>query len=134
MLNAGFDRRILVYPDTDNEDVFDFTIDRIRVRPGPMLVTFKTKSYANITMFGDVGKQMLEFMDFGTSVPGGIVAADVAIALSNLQRRLKTIPDTIDTVREPDDDQPAVSLHTRAIPLIELLKSAIADDNDVRWE
>lgn len=99
-----------------------------------MLVTFKTKSYANITMFGDIGQQMLDFMDFGNKVPGGIVASDVTVALSNLKRELETVPDIINPGRNLDDDEPAVNLHTRAIPLIELLQAAIADNNDVRWE
>ena len=43
-----------------------------------MLVTFKTKSYANIVMFGDVGTKMLELMNYGTSIPGAITAEDVS--------------------------------------------------------
>ena len=53
-----------------------------------MLITFKTKSYANIVMFGDVGTKMLEMMDFGVSVPGAIVAEDVPRALNNLKQAL----------------------------------------------
>ncbi len=45
-----------------------------------MLVTFKSKSYANITMLGNIGMDMLEMMNFGTNVPGGIVATDLAEA------------------------------------------------------
>ena len=37
-----------------------------------MLVTFKTRAYANITMLGDVGLKMLEMMAYGNSVPGAI--------------------------------------------------------------
>ena len=96
-----------------------------------MLVTFKTKSYANIVMFGDVGTKMLELMNYGTSIPGAITAEDVSHALSNLQRGLE---DTADLAVDTDADQPAVSLNTRAQPLIELLQSAIDDRNHVRWE
>lgn len=98
-----------------------------------MLVTFKTKSYANIVMFGDVGTKMLELMNYGTSIPGAITAEDVSHALSNLQRGLEDTADlAVDT--EAEADQPAVSLNTRAQPLIELLQSAIDDRNQVRWE
>ena len=66
-----------------------------------MLVTFKTKSYANIVMFGDVGTKMLELMNYGTSIPGAITAEDVSHALSNLQRGLEDTADlTIDTDRK----------------------------------
>lgn len=99
-----------------------------------VLITFKTKSYANITMFGEVGFKMLEMMDYGTSVPGAIVAEDVPQALSNLKNRLDSIVEVVEPAGEADEEQPAVSLHTRAVPLIELLQSAVADENIVRWE
>lgn len=99
-----------------------------------MLITFKTKAYANITMFGDVGQKMLEMMAFGTSVPGAINAADVATALGNLEAALEKMPQLVEPAGEAADDQPAVSLHTRAVPLVELLQAAIAEETFVRWE
>ena len=99
-----------------------------------MLITFKTKSYANITMFGDVGTKMLEMMGYGTSVPGAIISDDVPRALNNLQRGLESVMEIVEPAGDAGDDQPAVSLHTRAVPLVELLQSAIDDENHVRWE
>ena len=99
-----------------------------------MLITFKTKSYANIMMFGDVAQKLLKMMDYGVSVPGGIIAQDLAQALNNLQRELESIVDVVEPAGDAEQDQPAVSLHTRALPLIELMQSAIADQNDLRWE
>ena len=99
-----------------------------------MLITFKTKSYADITMLGEIAKHMLKMMDYGVSVPGAIVAKDVAKALENLLSGLKTVPEVVLTETDGDDDDTAVSLHTRAIPLIELLQSAVKDDNNVMWE
>ena len=99
-----------------------------------MLITFKTKSYANITMFGEIGLKLLDMMDFGVSVPGAIFAEDVPRALSNLQNRLDSVAVVVEPAGEAGDDQPAVSLHTRAVPLIELLQAAIADENIVSWE
>jgi len=99
-----------------------------------MLITFKTTAYANITMFGDVGKRMLEMMAFGTTVPGAINAEDVPQALENLQQALDKLPEQVEPAGEADDDQPAVSLHTRAVPLVELLQAAVTDEAYVRWE
>jgi len=99
-----------------------------------MLITFKTTAYANITMFGDIGRQMLEMMAFGTSVPGAINAEDVAQALENLKQALHKLPEQVQPAGDADDDQPAVSLHTRAVPLVELLQAAITDETYVRWE
>ena len=99
-----------------------------------MLITFKTKSYANITMFGDVAAKLLEMMGYGTSVPGAIISDDVPRALNNLRSGLESVMEVVEPVGDADDDQPSVSLHTRAVPLVELLQSAIDDENHVRWE
>ncbi len=99
-----------------------------------MLVTFKTKTYANITMFGDIGLRMLELMGFGSSIPGAINIEDLPEALANLKDGLDKMPQQVEPAGDAEDDQPAVSLHTRAVPLIELLQAAIADETYLRWE
>jgi hypothetical protein len=99
-----------------------------------MLITFKSSAYANITMLGDIGCKMLEMMAFGSSVPGAINAEDVPTALENLKLALDKLPTQVEPAGEADDDQPAVSVHTRAIPLVELLQAAVADETYVRWE
>jgi hypothetical protein len=99
-----------------------------------MLITFKSSAYANITMLGDIGRRMLEMMAFGSSVPGAINAEDVPTALENLKLALDKLPTQVEPAGEADDDQPAVSVHTRAIPLVELLQAAVADETYVRWE
>jgi hypothetical protein len=99
-----------------------------------MLVTFKCSAYADITMFGDVAKKMLEMMGFGSRVPGAIRIEDVPRALQNLRRGLATAPAEPEPAGDDDDDQPAIGLHTRALPLLELLQAAIDDESRVRWE
>lgn len=99
-----------------------------------MLVTFKTKNYANIPMLGDAATNMLEMMDFGVRIPGAIDADNVQAALDNLRQALARMPEQTETTAEVDEDQPAVSLHTRAYPLIELLEAAVAEQEYVRWE
>jgi hypothetical protein len=99
-----------------------------------MLITFKTSAYANITMLGDVGRKMLEMMAFGSSVPGAIISRDVPAALDNLQMALDKLPPQVEPADQAGEDEPAVSVHTRAIPLVELLQAAAADETHVRWE
>ena len=99
-----------------------------------MLITFKTSAYANITMFGDVGLKMLQMMNFGKTVPGAITAEDVPQALINLRQGLAKLPPQPEAAGAEDDDQPSASLHTRALPLLELLKTAAVDNSLVRWE
>jgi Sec-independent protein translocase protein TatA len=106
-----------------------------------MPITFTTKSYADITMLNDTGEVMLELMDFGSLMPGAIAANDVPQALSNLQKNLADKSDQKDQEYdenededEDEDDQTSpVSMTTRAMPLLELLKSAANNDNNVSW-
>ena len=98
-----------------------------------MLLTFKTSAYADITMFGEVGMRMLEMMDFGSRVPGAIAVEDLPAALANLEAALARLPQP-EAAPVDDDDQPRIGLHTRALPLIELLRAAIEDESPVRWE
>ena len=99
-----------------------------------MPVTFKSKSYADITMLDEVGQSLLKLMDYGVTVPGGIVAADVDKALKNLQQGLQKIPEAMEPEVDEDDEPPRINLSTRALPLIELLQAACTTENDVRWE
>ena len=99
-----------------------------------MLITFKTSAYANIIMFGDVGLELLEMMGFGKAVPSAIGVADVSQALENLQRELDALPEQQQSVDTDPDDPSAISLQTRAVPLLDLLRAAIADEKAVRWE
>ncbi len=101
-----------------------------------MLVTFKTKAYANITMFGDVAIKLLRMMGHSGTVPSAIVADDVPAALERLkaaigeQKRNEVPEDAADN--EAGEHQ--VSLSKRALPLIELLEAAAKRRSDVIWE
>lgn len=84
-------------------------------------------------MLNDVGEAMLEMIDFGNLIPSAIAAKDVHQALTNLQKNLVDESDQKGLNKEEDGDQPSVALSTRAMPLLELLKSANDNDNDVSW-
>jgi len=98
-----------------------------------MIVTFTTKTYPDIIMFGNIALTMLKMMGHSAKVPGAILAADVPAALG----RLKT---AIETLKEPppdeeeDEEEPRVSLAHRALPLIELLEAAVAAGANVMWK
>jgi hypothetical protein len=104
-----------------------------------MLVTFHTKGYADITMFGDVAKQLLELMGHSGSVPSAIEAEDVPAALARLEAgvaRLEPAESAEENERGRDgDEEPRkVSLSRRAVPLLELLRTAAARKADVMWD
>ncbi|EGQ7819924.1 DUF1840 domain-containing protein [Vibrio parahaemolyticus] len=106
-----------------------------------MLITFRCRSYANVTMFGDIALEMIKMMGHSGTVPGSISAQDVPDALSKLTSALsaknaaeENRPTDVDVDEEEEQAEPAVSLGRRAFPLIELLKSAIKEECEVMWD
>ena len=109
-----------------------------------MLVTFHTKRYANITMFGDVAKQLLALLGHSGTVPSAIKAEDVPAALARLEAALaqRKAADATDAADVPKDDRGRVdydaprkvTLSQRAVPLLELLRAAAASKADVMWD
>lgn len=103
-----------------------------------MLITFHTKSYADITLFGDIGKQLIELMGHTSTVPGAILAEDLPTALARLLAGVAApsvqaaVSDKSDA-RADDEEQP-VSLAHRALPLIQLLEAAVKDTENVMWD
>ena len=98
-----------------------------------MLVTFTTKAYADITMFGDVALAMLKMMGHSGTVPSAIRAEDVPAALSRLTAAInaeKSLP----PLEHQNTGEPEVSLAHRALPLIGLLTAAAKDKCDVMWK
>jgi len=96
-----------------------------------MLVTFSTKYYADITMFGDVGITMLKMMGLSDTVPSALLADDVPAALDKLKAAVAAVPSP---EQGNDEDEPPVNLSSRALPLIELLSSAVKEGSDVMWK
>ncbi|MGI9342890.1 MAG: DUF1840 domain-containing protein [Gammaproteobacteria bacterium] len=101
-----------------------------------MIVTFSTKSYADITMFGDVAKKLLGMMGHSGTIPSALAADDVPVALEQLRAAIAAAaPDDL-----PDDDfdgdpiDRPVGIAQRAFPLIELLEAATAGGHRVMWE
>jgi hypothetical protein len=101
-----------------------------------MIVTFRTKAYSDITMFGDVAVKLLRMMGHSGTVPGAITAEDVEGALERLKAAVAREPErpAEDAQRSDDDAEPVISLRQRAYPLIQLLEAAAREDCYVRWD
>jgi hypothetical protein len=98
-----------------------------------MLVTFTTKAYADITMFGDVALSLLKMMGHSGTVPSAIMATDVPAALEQLKSALDATVEQA-SPQETNDEQPKVTMHHRALPLLALLAAAAKDECDVMWK
>jgi hypothetical protein len=98
-----------------------------------MLVTFTTKAYADITMFGDVALSLLNMMGHSGTVPSAIMATDVPAALEQLKSALDANVEEA-SATNTNDDQPKVTMHNRALTLLKLLAAAAKDECDVMWK
>jgi hypothetical protein len=110
----------------------------IAVLEPSMLVTFRTKAYPDITMFGDVAKQLLELMGQSGTIPSAIKAEDVPAVLERLEAAMKQsrsaeAADSPEADRANDDAPRKVTLAQRAVPLLDLLRAAVANKADVFW-
>ncbi|MGB5250514.1 MAG: DUF1840 domain-containing protein [Gammaproteobacteria bacterium] len=105
-----------------------------------MIVTFKTKSYPDIILFGDVAKTLLGMMGHSGSVPGAIRAEDIGTALQKLRAAVDQLGQESasgsDQTSKPEggEDEPQISLQQRAFPLLEMLAAADQGGHDLIWE
>jgi hypothetical protein len=105
-----------------------------------MLVTFHSKAWSSITMFGDVAVTLLKMMGHSGTVPSALLAADIPAALARLQQGLAAadaVQGSQQSVPPEGDDAdapPPVGLRLRAYPLIQLLSAAARQECDVMWE
>jgi hypothetical protein len=103
-----------------------------------MLVTFKTKDHADITMFGDVAIKLLRLMGHSGTIPSAVKAEDVPSRLVQLKRAIDAEPAAVAADNEPKNRDaeaaPPVSLRQRAYPLIQLFEAAARSGADVMWD
>jgi hypothetical protein len=103
-----------------------------------MLIKFKTTaSYPEITMFGDVALKLLGMMGRRGTVPSAIGAEDIPRALESLREAVAAADAEAADLPPSDEeegDERKVSLHNRALPLIEMLEAAVREDVPVMWE
>jgi hypothetical protein len=87
-------------------------------------------------MFGDVAIRLLKMMGHSGTVPSALLAQDVPAALERLQAAVEKDRQSPEPEQpaEEEDDEPAVSLAHRALPLIELLKAAAKAEVNVMWD
>ncbi|MES2318726.1 MAG: DUF1840 domain-containing protein [Pseudomonadota bacterium] len=112
-----------------------------------MLITFTSKAAAEVTMYKDHAKRILDLLHKDVN-RGVITAAQAADAVQVLEReiaetRLHTASEDVrrDVVAhhgEAGDDSDhegaeVVSFSTRAFPLLEMLRAAKAGGHDVLW-
>lgn len=112
-----------------------------------MLVTFKSKAAAEVVMYEEHAKRLLDLLQ--KDVKRGVITSDEAAnAISKLEAEIaesKMHPASEEMKRDvaahhgasgDDNEHEAadyVSFGTRAYPLLEMLRAALKGGNDVMW-
>ena len=107
-----------------------------------MIVKFSTRQ-GEVFMHGEAALALLRGMGHSGSVPGAILSADLPDALVRLERTLEASGDTVPVPPPPPapgvradapERDPPVTLRTRAVPLVDLLRNAISRGSDLMWD
>lgn len=107
-----------------------------------MIVKFSTR-HGDVFMHGEAALALLRGMGHSGSVPGAILTADLPDALVRLERTLEASGDTVPVPPAPPapgeradapERDPPVTLRTRAVPLVDLLRNAISRGSDLMWD
>ncbi|MCJ7590523.1 MAG: DUF1840 domain-containing protein [Woeseiaceae bacterium] len=102
-----------------------------------MLITFKSRDSADVTMFGDVALKLIKLMGRRDTVPSAMEPGDIQSALNKLRAGIavEDVPATEEVDKHDEDDaENRVSLRNRALPLIDLLEAAQAKQVPVMWD
>ena len=102
-----------------------------------MLITFKSRAYADITMFGDVALRLIKLMGRKETVPSALLPEDIPKALKMLRAGIAAegaAREENEAEVDDEEKEERVSIHNRALPLIDLLEAAQQDNVAVMWE
>ena len=98
-----------------------------------MLIRFHSRT-DGFTIQGDIGVPLLRLMGMSGSVPGALLAQDVAHALERLKQGISAGKPIEAPSLDHSEAGYRVSLATRAYPLVQLLENAVQRSSDVVWE
>lgn len=104
-----------------------------------MPIIFKSRHSPNIVMLEGVALELIKLMGHSSTVPGALAAEDIPAALQRLEQAVTAVPgrplqaDHHDS-EDNEDREPSISGAHRALPLIEMLKSAMKEDDYVIWD
>jgi hypothetical protein len=109
-----------------------------------MLVRFYTR-HGQLVMLGESALALLRLGGHSGTVPGAVLAADLPGFLQRLRDglelhggQLSPPPPPSDPAGEREDDdekrERPVSLRLRAVPLLDMIQTAIARESDLMWE
>ncbi|OED43020.1 hypothetical protein AB833_04790 [Chromatiales bacterium (ex Bugula neritina AB1)] len=101
-----------------------------------MLLELQGEKTGSIIMFDDIAIRLLKMMGQSGNSEGAVREADVPAALDQLKQSLAGLPGNNDPEVNSanDNNEPEVSIHTRAAPLIDLLEHCISKGGYFMWK
>lgn len=99
-----------------------------------MPVIFKTPTSYRIFMLDSDAKFILEALQTSGNIPGTLFPEALPSALETLKNRVEIASDVGVDVSTQDEDGDDVSIHTKAAPLIELIQTAITQNEKLMWD
>lgn len=97
-----------------------------------MPVIFNTATSHRIIMLNKDAELMLKMMQTSGEIPGALFVEAIPQALATLESQ--TNESENETEEPVSNNRDYVELHTRAIPLIELMQKAIKDEEKLLWD
>lgn len=97
-----------------------------------MPIIFKTQTSQRVIMLDKDANMMLKTFHTSGNVPGAMYPDAIPDALVALETRIK-LETHEEEVAKTEGDNNQVGLHTKAFPLIKLMKSAIEKNETLMW-
>lgn len=103
-----------------------------------MLITFKSGVAADVMMFGDVAKKLMEVMGKAPADKGIVTVEQMPEAIARLKRMVAEDKARRAAEKTPEQEEeppaaPRITLGQRALPLIELLERSLKEEEAVVW-
>jgi hypothetical protein len=103
-----------------------------------MPITFKSKHAPDILMFESIALQLIKLMGHSGAVPGALAIEDLPGALQRLEQSLTEpsirLAESGDNAKRDEDRESQVSMGNRALPLLNMLKSAVEEGDYIIWD
>jgi hypothetical protein len=107
-----------------------------------MLVKFSTR-FGQLLMHGEPAVALLRLGGHSGTVPSAVLAADLPAFLQRLRQGLELHGDELSpapaprTPEQDEEDEPRerpISLRLRAVPLLDMIGTAVQQESDLMWE
>ncbi|MDD5295345.1 MAG: DUF1840 domain-containing protein [Rhodocyclaceae bacterium] len=108
-----------------------------------MLYIFKSRASADVIMFGQDAKRLLEIMGKDTDPKGILTVDQLPGAIARLKKaaeedrtRVRAHRDHLDASNDHrgiEEDKTTVHLSQRAVPLLDMMEASLKEDTPVVW-